>query len=116
MDWSRDRDSFIRAGRIFSNDQQCSPRRIDCYARSRSKSERGLLAETLSQRLLHYIGEKRRDQLMIIYLEDLKGLGLTAADVAKGGMAEAKWNEIADALLERARKDLQIKALPVAKH
>ena len=65
--------------------------------------------ETLSQRLLHYIGEKKRDELMIIYLEDMTQLGLTSADVAKGGKAEARWNEISDALLVRTQKDLKIK-------
>ena len=64
--------------------------------------------ETLSQRLLHYIGDPKRDELMIIYLEDLSSLGLTAADVAKGGKAEIKWPEISEALLARAQKDLKI--------
>lgn len=65
--------------------------------------------ETLSQRLLHFIGEKKRDELMIIYLEDLSGLGLTAADVNKGGKAEAKWSEISAGLLARAQRDLKIR-------
>ncbi len=46
---------------------------------------------------------------MIIYLEDMTALGLTSADVAKGGKAEAKWNEISDALLARAQKGLTIR-------
>lgn len=65
--------------------------------------------EVLSLRLLHYIGEKRRDELMIIYIEDMARLGLTSADVAKGGKAEAKWIEISEALLARAQKDLKIR-------
>jgi hypothetical protein len=65
--------------------------------------------EVLSQRLLHYIGEKKRDELMIIYIEDMSGLGLTSADVAKGGKAEAKWNEIAEALLVRTQKGIKIR-------
>jgi len=65
--------------------------------------------ETLSQRLLHYIGEKKRDELMIIYLEDMTGLGFTSADVAKGGKAEARWSEITEGLLARAMKDLKIR-------
>jgi hypothetical protein len=48
---------------------------------------------------------------MIIYLEDMSGLGLSSADVAKGGKAEARWNEIADAHLARAQKDLKIRTL-----
>ena len=65
--------------------------------------------ETLSLRFLHFIGEKKRDELMIIYLEDMSGLGLSSADVAKGGKAEAKWNEIAEAHLARAQKNLTIR-------
>ncbi len=65
--------------------------------------------EVLSQRLLHYIGEKKRDELMIIYLEDMSTLGLTAADVNKGGKDEARFSEIADALLARAQKDMKIR-------
>jgi hypothetical protein len=41
---------------------------------------------------------------MIIYLEDMSGLGLTAADVNKGGKAEAQWKDIADALLRGAER------------
>ena len=46
---------------------------------------------------------------MIIYLEDLTPLGVTAADVNKGGKAEAKWSEIAAGLLDRAQRDLKIR-------
>jgi hypothetical protein len=74
-----------------------------------SKGYRLASDEVISQRLVHLIGEKKRDELMIIYLEDMTGLGLTSADVAKGGKAEAKWNEIADALLARAQRDLKIR-------
>jgi hypothetical protein len=74
-----------------------------------SKGYRLASDETLSLRFLHFIGEKKRDELMIIYLEDMSGLGLSSADVAKGGKAEAKWNEIAEAHLARAQKNLTIR-------
>lgn len=64
--------------------------------------------EIISQRLVHLIGEDKRNELMIIYLEDMSGLGLTSADLADGGKAADKRNEIYDALLGRALKDLQI--------
>ena len=66
--------------------------------------------ETLTQRLLHFIGEKKRDELMVIYLEDLSALGLTAADVNKGGKDEARWSGLADAVLARAQKDMKIRS------
>ena len=65
--------------------------------------------EVLSQRLVHLIGDKKRDELMIIYVEDLTPLGLTAADLAEGGKAASRWNEIADGLLARAQKNLKIR-------
>ncbi len=36
----------------------------------------------LSQRLVHLVDEAKRNELMIIYMEDLSGMGLTAADLA----------------------------------
>ena len=74
-----------------------------------SKGYRLASDEVISQRLLHFIGEKRRDELMIIYLEDMAPLGLTATDVNKGGKAEAKWTEISAGLLARAQKDVKIR-------
>ena len=65
--------------------------------------------DVLLQRLVYLMGDKKRDELMIVYLEDMTGLGLTSADVTKGGKAEAKWNELADGVLARAQKDLKIR-------
>ncbi len=64
--------------------------------------------EVLSQRLVHLTDKEKRNELMIIYLEDMTSLGITSADVAEGSKASSKWNEIADALLARAMKDLKI--------
>jgi hypothetical protein len=67
--------------------------------------------DVISQRLVHLIGDPKRDELMIIYLEDMSPLGLTSADVNKGGKAEGKWNEVSAALLDRAQKDLKIRTI-----
>jgi len=45
---------------------------------------------------------------MIIYLENLSAMGLTAADVAEGGKAFAQWNQISKGLLERALKNMEV--------
>jgi hypothetical protein len=73
-----------------------------------SKGYRMASDEVLSQRLVHLIGEAKRDELMIIYMEDLNALGLTAADLAAGGRAAAQWEEVAKGLLERAAKGMKI--------
>lgn len=64
--------------------------------------------EIISQRLIHLIGEDKRNELMIIYLEDMGGLGVTSADLADGGKAAGTRNEVFNAMLARALKDLKI--------
>src|SRR5437773_4543528 len=41
--------------------------------------------EFISQRLVHLVDAARRNELMIIYVEDLSDTGLTAADLSEGG-------------------------------
>lgn len=67
--------------------------------------------EVISQRLVHLVGESKREEIMIIYLEDLSAMGLTAADVAKGGRAFAQWNQISKELIERTLKNMEVSRL-----
>jgi hypothetical protein len=64
--------------------------------------------DVLSQRLVHLLDEAKRNELMIIYMEDLSGMGLTAADLASNGKAAAEWEEVSKGLLERAVKGIKI--------
>lgn len=70
--------------------------------------------EVISQRLVHLIDKAKRNELMIIYLEDLStlsgadGAGLTAADLAEGGSARARWPEISQGVLDRALKNMNV--------
>ncbi|MGH9904134.1 MAG: hypothetical protein ACRD8U_00965, partial [Pyrinomonadaceae bacterium] len=64
--------------------------------------------EVLSQRLVHLVDEAKRNELMIIYLEDLSPLALTAADLSKDGRAADKWEQVSKELLERATKNMEI--------
>jgi hypothetical protein len=64
--------------------------------------------DVLSQRLVHLVDEKKRDELMIIYMEDLSAMKRTAKDLAKDGRAAGEWDEIAKALLDRAVKGMEI--------
>lgn len=64
--------------------------------------------ETVSQRLLHFIGTDKRNELMIIYLEDLGQSGLSAADLSQTGKDAAKWPTFSEGVLERALKDLKL--------
>jgi hypothetical protein len=76
--------------------------------------------EIISQRLVHLVDAAKRNELMIIYTEDLSTTGanggtgltdsrLTAADLSEGGSARARWNEIAQGLLERAQKNMKVR-------
>jgi hypothetical protein len=76
-----------------------------------SKGYRMASDEVISQRLVHLVDESKRQEIMIIYLEDLSAMGLTAADVAEGGKAFAQWNQISKELLERALKDMEVSRL-----
>ena len=64
--------------------------------------------EVMSQRLVHLIDEAKRNELMIIYLEDLTPMKLTAADLAPGGKAASEWDKVSAGLLERATKNMKL--------
>lgn len=64
--------------------------------------------EILSQRLVHLVDKEKRNELMIIYIEDLGATGLTAADLSPGGRAADRWDEISKGLLERATKGMKV--------
>jgi hypothetical protein len=66
-------------------------------------------SEVLWQRLVHMADAAKRNELMIIYLEDLSLMGLTAADLAAGGKAHARWEKISKELLKRALDGMKIK-------
>lgn len=64
--------------------------------------------ETLTQRLVHLTDDSRRDELMIIYAEDLSPMKLAAADLAANGKAHDQWPAVSKALLERAVKGVEL--------
>ena len=64
--------------------------------------------DILSQRLVHLVDDAKRNELMIIYAEDLSPMQLTAADLEANGKAHAKWEEISKGLLERAQAGMKI--------
>ena len=64
--------------------------------------------EIISQRLVHLVDASKRNELMIIYVEDLSDTGFTAANLSEGGSAHARWNEISQGLLDRALKNMKV--------
>lgn len=63
--------------------------------------------EFIGQRLVHLTDASNRSELMVIYEEFLPA-GSTAADLQPGGKDAAKWPEVSQALLERAKQNMKI--------
>jgi hypothetical protein len=58
--------------------------------------------ELIMERLVWILDSPARNELMLIYMEDLGDQGLTAADVNEGGKARDRWPAIAQAFHARA--------------
>lgn len=65
-------------------------------------------AAMVSARLVHLVDEEKRKELMIIYSENLKPMGLDVADLKKGGKAESLWGTLADDLVIRVKQAITI--------
>jgi hypothetical protein len=64
--------------------------------------------DVASQRLVHLIDQAKRNELMIIYMEDLAPTGFTAADLNAGGRAAGQWEKFSNDLLDRAVKGIKV--------
>ena len=73
-----------------------------------SKGYRVAGNDLMWRRLVHLTDASRRDELMIIYLEDLGGTNLTAADLTGSGKDAARWPDISAQLLKRATKGMKL--------
>jgi hypothetical protein len=73
-----------------------------------AKGYRWATDDVLSQRLVHLVDARKRNELMIIYAEDLSAMRLTAKDLTPGGRSAGQWEDISKALLERALKGIDI--------
>ena len=98
---------------VYARNIKTSPGRPDSDAAKgraflESKGFRLGSDETVSERFLHYIGPDKRNELMIIYIEDLGLSGMTAADLGPNGKDAAKWPTFSEGVLERAIKDMKI--------
>jgi hypothetical protein len=64
--------------------------------------------EVIMQRLVNMTDPTNRNELMIIYLEDLSGTGMTVDDLTPEGKPSAKWQAVSNSLLDRARKNIKL--------
>jgi hypothetical protein len=58
--------------------------------------------ELLLERLVWLLDSPPRNELMVIYMEDLADQGLTAADLREGGTAWDRWPAVSEAFHRRA--------------
>ena len=59
-------------------------------------------------RLAHLLDEQKRNELMIIYGEDLASTGFAAANLRVSGKAHDQWPAIEKGLLQRAEEKIAI--------
>ena len=60
------------------------------------------------QRYVRVVGEAKRNELLVIYYESLKGTGLTAADLSAGGRAAAERERLFREVQKRALKGFKV--------
>jgi hypothetical protein len=66
-------------------------------------------AGMMDVRLVHLLDAGKRRELMIIYGEDVKSTGFTAADLEEKGKAHEQWPALEKGLIERAEKQIVLK-------
>lgn len=65
---------------------------------------------TMDVRLVHLLDPAKRKELMIIFSENLKPTGFTAAELSEGGKDFDRWPALVNKLLEDAEKRISISA------
>jgi len=94
---------------VESNDAQEKPgsdsEHIEALIRGKGYK---LPAGMMCVRLVHLLDEKKRQELMIIYGENVASSGFTAADLRKGGKTYDRWPAIEEGLIERAGKKISL--------
>ena len=98
-------DAFARSIQANTGRSDSDGSRAQAFLKSKGYR---MDSEILMQRLVHLVDEAKRNELMIIYIEDLSRMHLTAANLGKGGAAASRWDEISKGLLDRATKGLKI--------
>jgi hypothetical protein len=64
--------------------------------------------EVLMERLVWLLDSPARNELMVIYIEDLADQGLAAADLREGGNARERWPAIAEAFHQRVLQSFSV--------
>jgi hypothetical protein len=65
--------------------------------------------EMMSARFIHYLDKQMRQELMIIYAEDLATSGFTNSQLIAGNAPKPEWTKIAEGLTQRAQEGMVIR-------
>jgi hypothetical protein len=63
----------------------------------------------ISVRLVHLLDDRQRQELMIIYSEDISAPGLPAADLRKGGRQRDRWSAMEEGLIKRGLERISLR-------
>ena len=64
--------------------------------------------EMMNARFIHYLDEKKRQELMLIYSEDLSSTGFTTSQLVSGGVVQPPWAAISESLVQRANEGISL--------
>ncbi len=67
--------------------------------------------EMMNARFIHYVDERLRQELMIIYSEDLSATGFSTAQLSDGGDAHGRWGALSESLVQRARNRISLQRI-----
>ena len=65
-------------------------------------------------RLVYLLDTEKRNELMIIYGEDLGPTGFTAASLKEGVANFSRWPSLESGLIERAKQNVKVQ--PISQH
>lgn len=101
-------DTWVRA---HGEETRAGSDREHIEALIRSKGYK-MPAGTADVRLVHMLDGAKRQELMIIYGEDLAPTHFTVADLQEKGKRRDQWTEIEGGLIARAKNKVALKPLP----
>jgi hypothetical protein len=65
--------------------------------------------DMMNARFIHYLDKQMRQELMIIYAEDLAASGFTHSQLIAGDAPKPEWAKISEALVQRAQEGMVIR-------
>ena len=68
----------------------------------------GGMRDVMRERYVRLLDEARRNEILLIYAENLAQYGLTAADLAVGGKSAQEWPRLREEMHQRSRASFKV--------